>query len=268
MAQIHGKQIRDRTVSADKLNFDVNGGSINYNGDYNLSVSAEIIGDNQSTNLSPSEQPVSNTAFYVMVNGVQIKVGDGSTASPCYFSDDSTNAVEIKDIGTQSTLFWNSSIANYILSEDDRITFKYQIASTFSASDISLDSIGEGGGGGAGYKKVATVTFEDVNDNIGEISFVADTINYENDNQVVTGVVLDAKSVFDVDSGLVFNVAGFYSGNVTQIGFIRLSNRSPYQRGGASNYEIKLNQVSIFNGSIEGGNTTGEFDVYVKLEEI
>lgn len=136
---IHGKQLRDRSISSDKLNFDLNGGSINYNGDYDLRVSSDIIGDNQSTNLSPSEQPVSNTAFYVLVNGVQIKIGNGNTQSACYFSDDNTNAINIKDIGTQSTLFWNSSIANYILTEEDRITFKYQISSTFSASDLDLD---------------------------------------------------------------------------------------------------------------------------------
>jgi len=133
---IHGKQIRDNSIGIEKLNFDITGGSggaFQYNGDYELSVTASITGDNQSTGLSPSADPLDNSAFYVHVNGVVINLGDGVTTKPAYFSDDfGSNAVQIKNIGTQSVLYWNASLAKYILSPSDRITFEYEIGVTAS----------------------------------------------------------------------------------------------------------------------------------------
>ena len=130
---IHGKQIRDNSIGIDKLDFDLGGSAIQYNGDYNLMVTASIVGNSQSTGLSPSAKPIDDTAFYVHINGVVVEVGDGVINKPIYFSEDGgTTAVMINEIGTQSVMYWNTSIANYILSPTDRITFEYEISGTAS----------------------------------------------------------------------------------------------------------------------------------------
>ncbi|CAG7581572.1 MAG: hypothetical protein SLAVMIC_00908 [uncultured marine phage] len=136
---IHGKQIRSNSIGVDKLDFDLGGSAIQYNGDYHLSVTSSIIGNSQSTGLSPSESPIDDTAFYVHVNGIVIEVGDGVTNKSVYFSEDNgVNAIMINEIGTQSVMYWNASIANYILSPTDRVTFEYEISGTASLTLVDF----------------------------------------------------------------------------------------------------------------------------------
>lgn len=136
---IHGKQIRNNSISVDKLDFDLGLSSKHYNGDYNLSVTSSVIGNSQSTGLFPSEDPTENSGFYVQVNGVVIDLGNGVLNRSAYFSEDGgITAIEIKDIGTQSELYWNASVANYILSPSDRITFEYEIPATASLTLVDF----------------------------------------------------------------------------------------------------------------------------------
>jgi large repetitive protein len=70
----------------------------------------------------------------VLVNGVEVEVGDGVKTKPCYFSDDNgATAKSIANIAQGDFLFWNGSIAGYQLTAGsveaslpaDRIDFLY-----------------------------------------------------------------------------------------------------------------------------------------------
>jgi len=127
---ISGKQIKDISISKDKLDFAIAGTPIiQYNGDYRL-VPPVTSGDESATSLFPSADPYVNTGFYVFVNGAIVDLGDFDKTKDCYFSEDGgSSALAIADLGTQSQLFWNGLIAEYDLSTTDIISFQYEIKS-------------------------------------------------------------------------------------------------------------------------------------------
>ena len=87
--------------------------------------------DGDSTGITITYTPFSNSPVSVEVNGIEANVGDGAKDEACYFSvDGGTTARAISDIEAGDTLYWNGSIAGYELETDDDIDISYQASST------------------------------------------------------------------------------------------------------------------------------------------
>lgn len=64
----------------------------------------------------------------VLVNGVQVPLGDAVKTTHCYFSrDGGTTALAKSALTTSDVLYWNGSRAGYQLSVVDRVTFVYEV---------------------------------------------------------------------------------------------------------------------------------------------
>jgi hypothetical protein len=85
-----------------------------------------ISGDGADTGLTITGTPAGGSNVAVLVNGVEVTVGNGSTSgSACYFGTSSTSARNIADIANGDTLFWNASTAGYSLESSDVVTFRF-----------------------------------------------------------------------------------------------------------------------------------------------
>jgi len=71
--------------------------------------------------------PTKDGLIKVLVNGIAVKVGDGSKVAPCYFSNDGgTNVRNIKDVQAGDKLYWVGSQAGFELkASSDSISFIY-----------------------------------------------------------------------------------------------------------------------------------------------
>lgn len=87
--------------------------------------------DGDSTGITITYTPFSDSPVSVEANGIEANVGDGAKDEACYFSvDGGTTARAISDIEAGDTLYWNGSIAGYELETDDDIDISYQASST------------------------------------------------------------------------------------------------------------------------------------------
>jgi hypothetical protein len=85
-----------------------------------------ISGDGADTGLTISGTPAGGSNVAVLVNGVEITVGDGSTSgSACYFGTSSTSARAISAITNGDKLFWNATTAGYSLESSDIVAFRF-----------------------------------------------------------------------------------------------------------------------------------------------
>lgn len=63
----------------------------------------------------------------VFVNGIQVKLGNGTLSADCWFSaGDGSVARLYADIAQGDRLYWAGSVAGFELSPDDLITFQYE----------------------------------------------------------------------------------------------------------------------------------------------
>jgi hypothetical protein len=85
-------------------------------------------GNSSSTGISITYTPFADSNVQVLVNGLNVNLGDGSTtAQPCYFSNDGgVTAKEIKDIEAGDVLYWNGIVAGYNLDDTDDIDLLYE----------------------------------------------------------------------------------------------------------------------------------------------
>lgn len=86
--------------------------------------------NHQSTGIHISATPVPGSNVSVYVNGQRLAVGDGVRTKDCYFSADGGNSARaMLNIVAGDTLYFNSLIAGYTLSNVDRVTLDYQVTS-------------------------------------------------------------------------------------------------------------------------------------------
>lgn len=79
-----------------------------------------------ATNTSILSIPSSRVR--VLVNSVEITVGNGTTNSNCYFSnDDGSTARTYTNVSQGDYLYWNGDVAPYQLESDDTITFIHMV---------------------------------------------------------------------------------------------------------------------------------------------
>ena len=87
-------------------------------------------GNFASTGITITHTPWSDGRVDVRVNGMGVNVGDGTKSKDCYFSvDGGTTARAMADIVAGDELFWNSTIAGYILDGADDVDINYEAAS-------------------------------------------------------------------------------------------------------------------------------------------
>jgi hypothetical protein len=85
------------------------------------------LADGDSTGVSITYTPFSNSPVDVTINGLSANVGDGDTSRPCYFSNDGGNTPRlVSNIEAGDTLYWNGSVAGFELEETDEIDLIYQ----------------------------------------------------------------------------------------------------------------------------------------------
>lgn len=93
----------------------------------NLNMSANITthdGDLACDN-SIIDIPISNSLVRVFINGLEVNVGGKMFPYECYFSNDGINVRNIGDERQGDKLYWNGTIANYQLDQNDSIDFIY-----------------------------------------------------------------------------------------------------------------------------------------------
>jgi len=86
--------------------------------------------DGDATGVFITYTPFQDSNVQILVNGVNVNLGDGAKNQPCYFSaDGGTNARAIADITAGDQLYWNGSIAGYELDGTDEIDVIYDASS-------------------------------------------------------------------------------------------------------------------------------------------
>mgnify|MGYP003111146058 FL=1 len=86
--------------------------------------------DEDTTGITITYTPFSDSAVTVKVNGLQCNIGDGAKDEAVYFSaDGGTTAKTVANIAAGDTLYWMGSIAGYELETDDDIDIDYQASS-------------------------------------------------------------------------------------------------------------------------------------------
>lgn len=126
-----GYWIDDATSRFENLN---TGGSVvelglNSSDDLNK-VSLVTENDGDSTGISITYTPFSDSNVAIKVNGIEVNLGNGVKNQACYFSNDGgATAKTIADIEAGDILHWNGSIAGYQLDETDDVDIAYQKSS-------------------------------------------------------------------------------------------------------------------------------------------
>lgn len=93
-------------------------------------TSVETLNDGDSTEISITYTPFSDSSVAVKINGIEVNLGDGAKDSACYFSNDGgETAKTIANIEAGDILYWNGSIAGYQLDNTDDIDISYQKSS-------------------------------------------------------------------------------------------------------------------------------------------
>lgn len=86
--------------------------------------------DGDATGVFITYTPFQDSNVQILINGVNVNLGDGAKNQPCYFSaDGGTNARAIADIAAGDQLYWNGSIAGYELDGTDEIDLIYDASS-------------------------------------------------------------------------------------------------------------------------------------------
>lgn len=81
-----------------------------------------------ATSVAIAATPAYDGFVEVLVNGVQVEVGDGVKSKPCYFSvDDGDTARALDDVAAGDKLYWNGTLAGYQLATTDVIDFDYEV---------------------------------------------------------------------------------------------------------------------------------------------
>jgi hypothetical protein len=106
-------------------------------GSGSTAVGAETADDlNQTPNVTTADgddsgivithTPFSDSNVQILVNGINVNLGDGAKNEACYFSvDGGTTARAIADIEGGDSLYWNGSIVGYELDGSDEIDVIY-----------------------------------------------------------------------------------------------------------------------------------------------
>ena len=82
--------------------------------------------DGDDSGIVITHTPFSDSNVQILVNGVNVNLGDGAKNQACYFSvDGGTTARAIADIEGGDSLYWNGSIAGYELDGSDEIDVIY-----------------------------------------------------------------------------------------------------------------------------------------------
>jgi len=82
----------------------------------------------QATATALASTPSNGSFIEVLVNGIQVNLGNGVKTESCYFSGDSgTTARSFANIVSGDTLHWNGTIAGYQLDATDRLDFNYNV---------------------------------------------------------------------------------------------------------------------------------------------
>jgi len=88
------------------------------------------LGNVARTGLLISSTPDDSQYIDVEINGISISLGNGTKNLDGFFSPDGgTTARTFQDIRVGDELIFNSTIAGYNLSPDDRVSFFYEIYS-------------------------------------------------------------------------------------------------------------------------------------------
>ena len=107
------------------------GGGLMSGVDKNYIMSYDTIGDGQFTGLTLSGVPIGNSYISVYINGQEIEVGDGSTMSSCYFSNDygstAKDFVGVNSVQSGDGLYWNGFLAGFDLYTSWRISVHYLV---------------------------------------------------------------------------------------------------------------------------------------------
>jgi len=83
--------------------------------------------DGDFTGATISNTPYNDSNVQILVNGVNVNLGDGAKNQACYFSaDGGSTARPIADIEQSDALYWNGSIAGYELDGLDEIDIIYE----------------------------------------------------------------------------------------------------------------------------------------------
>lgn len=83
--------------------------------------------DGDFTGATISNTPYNDSNVQILVNGVNVNLGDGAKNKACYFSaDGGATARPIADIEQSDALYWNGSIAGYELDGLDEIDIIYE----------------------------------------------------------------------------------------------------------------------------------------------
>lgn len=86
--------------------------------------------DEDATGVFITYTPFSDSNVQILVNGLNVNVGDGAKNQACYFSaDGGTTPRAIADIAAGDQLYWMGSIANYELDPTDDVDVIYDASS-------------------------------------------------------------------------------------------------------------------------------------------
>jgi len=114
----------DDTDAANKKYVDDTVDALTYSTDINLTALSGTGGTYLATNTSVSDVPVTN--IRVMVNSIEVNVGNGTTVADCFFSDDGgSTAKSFTTVAQGDNLYWNGDQAKYQLEITDEIDFIY-----------------------------------------------------------------------------------------------------------------------------------------------
>lgn len=113
------------TDAANKKYVDDSINSLTYSSnDINLTALSGSTGIYLATPTPIQNSPI--TRVKVQVNSIEVNVGNGTTTSDCYFSNDNgITAKTHENISQGDQLYWNSTVAPYNLENTDEIDFIY-----------------------------------------------------------------------------------------------------------------------------------------------
>lgn len=90
--------------------------------------SAATSGDGSSTGVTIAATPAGDGMVTVLLNGVQVTLGNGVKTKDCYFSADAgSTARNIADIASGDTLYWNGVVVGFDLDTNDYLDFNYNV---------------------------------------------------------------------------------------------------------------------------------------------
>ena len=95
----------------------------------NMASLVTVVDFDPACNTTITGTPGGDGYVQVLINGVQVVVGDAVRTQECYFSvDNGATPRSIAAIAAGDKLFWVGSVAGYQLAATDRIDFNYTVA--------------------------------------------------------------------------------------------------------------------------------------------